>query len=192
MRREIKRTVECMGALEQFTESKHYKLFKTLVNPKATGSEPERTTLMTLGCRERRWFLGCCCSKETLVCIRKTAKERESIVKTGRFRKGILSKMWREMGSESTIGAMRNASFMLLLSTAASCMLRVGAAGEEQCIAHHERDLFSRPQIILFGDSITQHGWGSHGWATELSTTYVRKADVYNRGFSGYNSAVAL
>ena len=64
MRREIKRTVECMGALEQFTESKHYKLFKTLVNPKATGSELERTTLMKLGCRERRWFLGCCCSKE--------------------------------------------------------------------------------------------------------------------------------
>ena len=183
MRREIKRTVECMGALEQFTESKHYKLFKTLVNPKATGSEPERTTLMTLGCRERRWFLGCCCSKERerIVGLYLNIPERRE--------QGILSKMWREIGRE---GAMRNAHFILLLSTAASCMLRVGAAGEEQCSAHHERDLFSRPQIILFGDSITQHGWGSHGWATELSTTYVRKADVYNRGFSGYNSAVAL
>ncbi|CAG8597532.1 1467_t:CDS:2, partial [Acaulospora morrowiae] len=35
-------------------------------------------------------------------------------------------------------------------------------------------------QIVLFGDSITQ--------GAELSQAYVRKLDVYNRGFSGYNT----
>jgi len=65
--------------------------------------------------------------------------------------------------------------------------------------------LISRPQIILFGDSITQLGFGEVylsnsdiiegytnynqvGWASLLSAAYSRRADVLNRGFSGYNT----
>ena len=54
-----------------------------------------------------------------------------------------------------------------------------------------------RPSILLFGDSITQFGFGSppdttHGWASLLSAAYTRRADVLNRGFSGYNTRHAL
>mmetsp|Transcript_23398 Transcript_23398/g.32787 ORF Transcript_23398/g.32787 Transcript_23398/m.32787 type:complete len:282 (-) Transcript_23398:192-1037(-) len=52
-----------------------------------------------------------------------------------------------------------------------------------------------RPAIILFGDSITQQGFGwegSTGWASLLSADYSRRADVLNRGFSGYNTRHAL
>jgi len=48
-----------------------------------------------------------------------------------------------------------------------------------------------RPKIILFGDSLTQQGFGvdgSVGWAGLLSQAYTRRADVFNRGFSGYNT----
>ena len=47
-----------------------------------------------------------------------------------------------------------------------------------------------RGKILLLGDSITQlsssvalSGWGAH-----LADVYQRRADVYNRGFSGYNT----
>ena len=54
-----------------------------------------------------------------------------------------------------------------------------------------------RPSILLFGDSITQFGFGcppdtTHGWASRLSAAYTRRADVLNRGFSGYNTRHAL
>ena len=54
-----------------------------------------------------------------------------------------------------------------------------------------------RPSILLFGDSITQFGFGcppdtSYGWASQLSMAYTRRADVLNRGFSGYNTRHAL
>ena len=53
-----------------------------------------------------------------------------------------------------------------------------------------------RPTIVLFGDSITQQGFGwtgaSAGWASLLSRDYSRRADVLNRGFSGYNTRMAL
>lgn len=62
-------------------------------------------------------------------------------------------------------------------------------------VAHHcapaRSRAGSRPQIILFGDSITEHASGRFGWAAELTVAYTRRADVINRGFSGYNSAVA-
>ena len=62
-------------------------------------------------------------------------------------------------------------------------------------VAHHcapaRSRAGSRPQIILFGDSITEHASGRFGWAAELTAAYTRRADVINRGFSGYNSAVA-
>jgi lysophospholipase L1-like esterase len=53
-----------------------------------------------------------------------------------------------------------------------------------------------RPVILLFGDSITQQGFGwegtSVGWVSLLSRDYSRRADVLNRGFSGYNTNHAL
>jgi isoamyl acetate esterase len=49
-----------------------------------------------------------------------------------------------------------------------------------------------RPQFVAFGDSITQFGSASTGWLTLLADAYTRKADIVNRGFSGYNTAFAL
>lgn len=52
------------------------------------------------------------------------------------------------------------------------------------------------PKIVLFGDSITQFCNKQPGFSLQLALQddYQRKADVVNRGFSGYNSdhAVAL
>jgi len=59
--------------------------------------------------------------------------------------------------------------------------------------------LRSRPVILLFGDSITQQGFGlagtdgtTAGWASLLARDYARRADVLNRGYSGYNTDHAL
>eukprot|EP00892_Ulva_mutabilis_P003997 jgi/Ulvmu1/196/UM001_0200.1 len=49
-----------------------------------------------------------------------------------------------------------------------------------------------RPTIVLLGDSITQWGFRPNGWGNLLAHHYMRKADVINRGFSGYNSAWVL
>ena len=49
--------------------------------------------------------------------------------------------------------------------------------------------------IVLFGDSITQQAFGVDGrvgWASLLAADYSRRADVLNRGFSGYNTKMAL
>ncbi|KAI9243772.1 SGNH hydrolase [Helicostylum pulchrum] len=49
-------------------------------------------------------------------------------------------------------------------------------------------------QIILFGDSITQFSFNPElcGFGALLANIYVRKLDVLNRGFSGYNTDWAL
>jgi len=52
-----------------------------------------------------------------------------------------------------------------------------------------------RPSIILFGDSLTEQGFGVNGrtgWASLLSADYSRRADVLNRGYFGYNSKHAV
>jgi len=53
-----------------------------------------------------------------------------------------------------------------------------------------------RPLILLFGDSLTERAFGdsvtTFGWASLLSSSYTRRADVLNRGFSGYNTRHAL
>lgn len=54
-----------------------------------------------------------------------------------------------------------------------------------------------RPSIVLFGDSITQFGYGTPeskdvGWVSLLSSAYSRRCDVFNRGFSGYNTRDAI
>lgn len=48
-----------------------------------------------------------------------------------------------------------------------------------------------RPAFLLFGDSITQRGGAVGGWAARLAERYTRRADVVNRGYSGYNTAWA-
>ena len=63
----------------------------------------------------------------------------------------------------------------------------------------------SRPAIVCLGDSITQQGLASPawcqsdidrpvyaGWGDYLAARYVRRLDVYNRGFSGYNTKWTL
>eukprot|EP00985_Skeletonema_marinoi_P016755 scaffold9046_cov123-Skeletonema_marinoi.AAC.2 len=55
--------------------------------------------------------------------------------------------------------------------------------------------IMSRPAIILFGDSITQQGFSADansGWVGLLSNAYTRRADVLNRGYSGYNTRHAV
>ena len=42
--------------------------------------------------------------------------------------------------------------------------------------------------MVCVGDSITQRGHGPDGYLTLLSNWFVRRVDVWNRGFSGYNS----
>ncbi|EEF51990.1 Isoamyl acetate-hydrolyzing esterase, putative [Ricinus communis] len=49
-----------------------------------------------------------------------------------------------------------------------------------------------RPQIVLFGDSITEQSFKSGGWGASLADTYSRKADVLVRGYGGYNTRWAL
>lgn len=45
-----------------------------------------------------------------------------------------------------------------------------------------------RATIVLFGDSITQHGFEDGGWAASVADYFSRRADVFNRGFGGYNT----
>ncbi|XP_028809981.1 isoamyl acetate-hydrolyzing esterase 1 homolog isoform X2 [Denticeps clupeoides] len=44
------------------------------------------------------------------------------------------------------------------------------------------------PQVVLFGDSITQFSFQAHGWGSEIANRLARKCDVVNRGLSGYNT----
>jgi isoamyl acetate esterase len=45
----------------------------------------------------------------------------------------------------------------------------------------------SRTKIVLWGDSLTQIGF--EGWAAQLANRYQRRADIVNRGMSGYNTS---
>ncbi len=45
-----------------------------------------------------------------------------------------------------------------------------------------------RATVVLFGDSLTQRGWGEDGWAAAVAHAAQRTADVFNRGFGGYNT----
>ena len=48
--------------------------------------------------------------------------------------------------------------------------------------------LLSRSSVVLFGDSLTQRGFEPGGWAAALAHYFGRRADVYNRGYGGYNA----
>ena len=49
-----------------------------------------------------------------------------------------------------------------------------------------------RLKVVLFGDSLTQHAAFPDGWGALLTARYQRRADVYNRGYSGYTVRNAL
>jgi lysophospholipase L1-like esterase len=49
-----------------------------------------------------------------------------------------------------------------------------------------------RKKVVIFGDSITQIGYRPGGWVSLLSYYWSRRADVINRGYSGYTSRMAL
>eukprot|EP00195_Chlamydomonas_chlamydogama_P005506 CAMPEP_0202896324 /NCGR_PEP_ID=MMETSP1392-20130828/5346_1 /ASSEMBLY_ACC=CAM_ASM_000868 /TAXON_ID=225041 /ORGANISM="Chlamydomonas chlamydogama, Strain SAG 11-48b" /LENGTH=254 /DNA_ID=CAMNT_0049581637 /DNA_START=243 /DNA_END=1007 /DNA_ORIENTATION=- len=52
--------------------------------------------------------------------------------------------------------------------------------------------IIKRPRIILFGDSLTEKSFSFGGWGAGLANNYNRRADVVNRGLSGYNTRWAL
>jgi len=45
-----------------------------------------------------------------------------------------------------------------------------------------------RLPVVCIGDSLTQQAFDNAGWVAQLSAYYQRKADVFDRGLSGYNS----
>ena len=49
-----------------------------------------------------------------------------------------------------------------------------------------------RPRIALYGDSLTQFSFDVRGWGAMMAHSYQRRADIINRGFSGYNTRWAL
>ncbi|GFP94362.1 GDSL esterase/lipase cprd49 [Phtheirospermum japonicum] len=49
-----------------------------------------------------------------------------------------------------------------------------------------------RPQFVLFGSSIVQMCYNVGGWGAILADLYARKADVVLRGYSGWNTRMAL
>ncbi|KAJ7949971.1 GDSL esterase/lipase CPRD49-like [Quillaja saponaria] len=49
-----------------------------------------------------------------------------------------------------------------------------------------------RPQFVLFGSSIVQWSFGNEGWGAILADLYARKADIFVRGYCGWNSRRAL
>ena len=52
--------------------------------------------------------------------------------------------------------------------------------------------LSPRLRIVAFGDSLTQQAAFPDGWYTLLSARYQRRADLFERGYSGYTSRNAL
>ncbi|XP_011095009.1 GDSL esterase/lipase CPRD49 [Sesamum indicum] len=50
----------------------------------------------------------------------------------------------------------------------------------------------SRPQFVLFGSSIVQMSYNIGGWGAILADLYARKADFVLRGYSGWNTRMAL
>ncbi|XP_057808134.1 GDSL esterase/lipase CPRD49-like [Salvia miltiorrhiza] len=49
-----------------------------------------------------------------------------------------------------------------------------------------------RPQFVLFGSSIVQISFKARGWGSILADLYDRKADIILRGYSGWNSRMAV
>ena len=86
---------------------------------------------------------------------------------------------------------MRGRSFLPFLMGFMVCFLVMDVLKPwllPSILSHHSR--YGRPVILAFGDSITEHAWdvSIEGWLAKLGDLYIRRADVLNRGFSGYNT----
>ncbi|KAI3771186.1 hypothetical protein L6452_02345 [Arctium lappa] len=49
-----------------------------------------------------------------------------------------------------------------------------------------------RPQFVLFGSSIVEFSFVNEGWGATLANIYARKADIFLRGYGGWNSRQAV
>ncbi|THU65966.1 hypothetical protein C4D60_Mb05t09220 [Musa balbisiana] len=49
-----------------------------------------------------------------------------------------------------------------------------------------------RPVFVLFGSSIVQFSYSNGGWGAILADVYARKADIFLRGYLGWNSRRAV
>nr|XP_043621453.1 GDSL esterase/lipase CPRD49-like [Erigeron canadensis] len=49
-----------------------------------------------------------------------------------------------------------------------------------------------RPQFVLFGSSIVEYSFREQGWGAILADIYSRKADIFLRGYGGWNSRKAV
>nr|XP_043621073.1 GDSL esterase/lipase CPRD49-like [Erigeron canadensis] len=49
-----------------------------------------------------------------------------------------------------------------------------------------------RPQFVLFGSSIVEFSFAQEGWGAILADIYARKADIFLRGYGGWNSRQAV
>eukprot|EP01052_Picozoa_sp_SAG31_P048025 SAG31_NODE_9863_length_1219_cov_1.430357_1_plen_118_part_00 len=92
-----------------------------------------------------------------------------------------------EQACRIAVGIGLSAAGLGMLMSACSCahrLIRSGPAAAPLDAA------VLRPQIMLFGDSITQQAFKaeSSGWGAQLANWYARQADVVSRGFSGYNT----
>lgn len=56
------------------------------------------------------------------------------------------------------------------------------AVGEHSC----NMTTYNRSKLLLLGDSLTQLSF--EGWGSDLANMFQRRADVLNRGMSGYNT----
>ncbi|KAF4739774.1 isoamyl acetate-hydrolyzing esterase, variant 2, partial [Perkinsus olseni] len=82
--------------------------------------------------------------------------------------------------------AQRN-GYTVKMSPAAEWTVRAGLTMQS-----HNYDT-CRGRILLLGDSITQQSFsGVDGWAGLLADRYQRRADIINRGYSGYNTPMTL
>ncbi len=43
-------------------------------------------------------------------------------------------------------------------------------------------------KVVLLGDSLTQWSFSPGGWGARMADYFQRRADIFNRGFSGYNT----
>ena len=80
---------------------------------------------------------------------------------------------------------------------ASSCMKRVELPVLQSWAANSSQSMApaagtaTHARFVLFGDSITQGSFGVGGWGARLADHYARRADVLNRGYSGYTTVGA-
>lgn len=87
---------------------------------------------------------------------------------------------------------MTFASAMAVAGLACAVSVLCVSAATRRLARRASLALAVRPEIVLFGDSITQQSFAPGGWGSRIADHYQRTADVRLRGFSGYNTRWAL